>query len=555
MSMIEAVFKRSVIAILLTVAIILSMFSTSSRVHAQSEPNLALNISRSGYPTVSASYTCCSDNAWYAVDGSYSANRWTNYGSPTPGGTDSFTIDFGSDKLFNQVKLYIYNDTGGVKPPASYTIQYLNGGNWIEATSQTKTPETPTAVRYIGTPTPDSILNTVNFDTVTSPKLRVIFKNQSGSFSGVVELEVFLLDPIADQNAAAIIISDIQTLPPVESIVLSDKTNIAAARTAYTSLTPYQQNMVTNLSKLTDAEAAIATLVAVDVSAADAVMTTIGLLPIQPNVTLSNKPAIEAARSAYVSLTASQQDLVTNLSKLTVAEATIAELEAADVSAADAVITTIGLLPIQADVTLSNKSAIETARSAYVSLTASQQDLVTNLSRLTLAEATITELELALIPVMKNITVLSAFSNATGNLITLKLSSVLDITYSMPSTKFAIIANEASFSVVSADYDSTDYSHSTIKLTLATPALFNVTTSTISIQNGTLKTNNNELNNAIHPTKVITFENLDLSHDNRFGVDDLVQMISNPASQIDVNQNGFFNNEDILILLDQISVH
>jgi hypothetical protein len=42
---------------------------------------------------------------------------------------------------------------------------------------------------------------------------------------------------------------------------------------------------------------------------------------------------------------------------------------------------------------------------------------------------------------------------------------------------------------------------------------------------------------------------------NLIGVDDVVQMIVNPATQIDVNQDGFFNREDIVILLGQISMH
>jgi hypothetical protein len=61
---------------------------------------------------------------------------------------------------------------------------------------------------------------------------------------------------------------------------------------------------------------------------------------------------------------------------------------------------------------------------------------------------------------------------------------------------------------------------------------------TLSLQSGALKTSNNELNNAIHSIPVITFKNLDLSLDNLIGVDDIVQMIGNPASQIDVNQDG-----------------
>ncbi|MDB5055852.1 MAG: type protein [Bacilli bacterium] len=85
--------------------------------------------------------------------------------------------------------------------------------------------------------------------------------------------------------------------------------------------------------------------------------------------------------------------------------------------------------------------------------------------------------------------------------------------------------------------------------------LLNENLVTLSLQSGALKTSNNELNNAIHSIRVITFKNLDLSLDNLIGVDDVVKMIGNPASQIDVNQDRIFNQEDISILLDQISMH
>jgi hypothetical protein len=408
------VFKKSVMPVFLMIAIILSLFSTSNRVHAASEPNLALNPSKTGYPEVTASYTCGCDSVWSVVNGIFSYNenprdRWTNYASNSE--TDWLAVDFGSAKSFNQIKLYIFDDGGGVQPPASYTIQYWNGGGWADITNQTKSPETP-----------EAFLNTVDFDTVTSPKLRVIFANKGGSFSGLVELEVFLH-------------------------------------------------------------------------------------------------------------------------------------QTADMSAATAIMTQIGQLPIQAAVALTDKSAIIAARTAYDNLTLSQKSLVTNLSKLTAAEAALVTLETALIPGVKDVTVLSAFSNETGNTITLKLSSVLDVAYGIQAAKFQVIANAAPVTVTNAVYDSTDSSRQTIKLTFASPVLLNETLVTLSFQSGAFKTSNNELNNAIHSRTVITFKKLDLSQDNLIGVDDIVQMMGNPASQIDVNQDGVFNRDDILIVLGQISMH
>ncbi|WP_240414233.1 hypothetical protein [Paenibacillus periandrae] len=72
---------------------------------------------------------------------------------------------------------------------------------------------------------------------------------------------------------------------------------------------------------------------------------------------------------------------------------------------------------------------------------------------LTAAEAAIVALEAALIPGVKNVGVLSAFGNSEGNTITLKLSSVLDVTYSMQANKFQVIINAAPIPVTHADME------------------------------------------------------------------------------------------------------
>jgi 3',5'-cyclic AMP phosphodiesterase CpdA len=56
-------------------------------------------------------------------------------------------------------------------------------------------------------------------------------------------------------------------------------------------------------------------------------MTAIEQLLIQAVVTLSDETAIVAARAAYDNLSVSQKSLVTNLSKLTDAEAALATLD------------------------------------------------------------------------------------------------------------------------------------------------------------------------------------------------------------------------------------
>jgi hypothetical protein len=122
---INVVFKKSVMPLFIIMVIILSLFFTSNRVHAMIEPNLAFNPNGTGFPNVTASYTCGCDSVWSAVNGTFyyqdneTRDRWTDYGGSE---TDWFVVDFGSAKSFNQVKLYIFNDGGGVQPPASYSI-------------------------------------------------------------------------------------------------------------------------------------------------------------------------------------------------------------------------------------------------------------------------------------------------------------------------------------------------------------------------------------------------------------------------------------------------
>ncbi|MBR4868751.1 MAG: hypothetical protein IKU10_06305, partial [Clostridia bacterium] len=206
------------------------------------------------------------------------------------------------------------------------------------------------------------------------------------------EAKVAQLEAIeADKEAAKTVDDMIDALPA--TITLSHKTTVAMTRSIYEALTDAQKAYVTKLSKLEAAEATLAQLDkdAANQAAAQAVIDKIAALP--ATITLNNKNAVTAARTAYNALTSTQKNLVTNLSKLTAAEATITNLEKveADKAAAQVVIDQINALP--ATITLSNKSAVTAARTAYKALTTAQQGYVTNLSKLTAAETTIANLE------------------------------------------------------------------------------------------------------------------------------------------------------------------
>ena len=137
----------------------------------------------------------------------------------------------------------------------------------------------------------------------------------------------------AEDKAAAKAVEDlIDKLP--DTLTLSDKADVNAAREAYDALTDTQKNLVTNYADLEKAENTIAALEAyekaseADKKVADKVISMIDELP--DNLTLNDKEKVEAARKAYDALTEAQKQIVTNYSDLIEAEVAIAELENED---------------------------------------------------------------------------------------------------------------------------------------------------------------------------------------------------------------------------------
>ncbi len=106
-------------------------------------------------------------------------NRWTSYGSPNK--TDWLEIDFGKPTTFSRIEMHIYDDHGGVQPPASYIVQYLEGERWIDSKNIKRSPAKPRG----------SAINTIKFDEVTADKVRVVFTHTGRSRSGLTEIEVW----------------------------------------------------------------------------------------------------------------------------------------------------------------------------------------------------------------------------------------------------------------------------------------------------------------------------------------------------------------------------
>ncbi|MBR6549519.1 MAG: hypothetical protein IKT68_08275, partial [Clostridia bacterium] len=208
----------------------------------------------------------------------------------------------------------------------------------------------------------------------------------------------------AADKAAAQAVTDAIAALNVDS--LDDEADVVAAREAYDALTDTQKDLVTNLAVLKAAEQTILQLKAdyeaqieADKMLAQIVTDQIDALNVQ---SLSNEPAVVAARAAYERLTDAQKGYVTNLDKLEQAEATIADLtaqtekEAADKAAAKVVADQIDALNVQS---LDDEPDVVATREAYNALTADQKAYVTNLGKLETAEQAIADLKNVVPPV------------------------------------------------------------------------------------------------------------------------------------------------------------
>ena len=120
---------------------------------------------------------------------------------------------------------------------------------------------------------------------------------------------------------------------------------------------------------------------------ANEVVNLINALPAEEDLTLEDKAAVEAARSAYDALTEEQKAFVSNLADLEAAEKKIAALEKeeADKEQAeiDAVETLIEALGKKAELSDEYKKKLDDAQAAYDALTEEQKAKVENYSELT----------------------------------------------------------------------------------------------------------------------------------------------------------------------------
>jgi hypothetical protein len=146
---------------------------------------LAYNPGNLSFPRASASYSDrFGGKPSSAIDGITNflpspTNRWTSYESPNA--TDWLEVDFGVSKAFTRVELAIYDDRGGVQPPARYELEFWNGTAWMPIKHKAMLPAQPTG----------SQINEIRFDRVTASKVRVVFTHAGRARSGISELMIW----------------------------------------------------------------------------------------------------------------------------------------------------------------------------------------------------------------------------------------------------------------------------------------------------------------------------------------------------------------------------
>ncbi|NJD20927.1 MAG: discoidin domain-containing protein, partial [Gemmatimonadetes bacterium] len=175
--------------------------------------DVAVNNESRHFPFAMASSSHPLAPPFYAVDGNRwyhpsPPNRWV--AAPSPDGEDWFEVDFGMARRIQEVDLYFLDDargprveaTGeversgfpdlpgargpGVRPPASYELQYWDGEGWQQVPGQRRVPAEPTGRRA----------NRVWLPELATTKIRVVLRHQRGATSGLTELEAWSADTL-----------------------------------------------------------------------------------------------------------------------------------------------------------------------------------------------------------------------------------------------------------------------------------------------------------------------------------------------------------------------
>ncbi len=186
------------------------------------------------------------------------------------------------------------------------------------------------------------------------------------------------------------VIAAIDALPAADKLTLEDKDAVVKARNLYDALDDEAKSVISNYSKLTEAEARIKELEKgqtqkeKDKAAAEKVVAAINALPSSDALTLDPYvlQLLDRVQAEYNALTDAQKALVTNYSTLQYLRNLIPDLKAA--AAVVDKIKAIG--EVTSDNYLKKQALVVEARTAYDALTADQKKRVTNYAELEKAE-------------------------------------------------------------------------------------------------------------------------------------------------------------------------
>lgn len=186
------------------------------------------------------------------------------------------------------------------------------------------------------------------------------------------------------------VIAAIDALPAADKLTLEDKDAVIKARNLYDALDDESKTVISNYSKLTEAEAKIKELEKQqeqkekDKAAAEKVIAAINALPSADALTLDPYvlQLLDNIQAEYNALTEAQKALVTNYSVLQALRSLIPDLKAA--AAVVDKINAIG--EVTSDNYQKKQALVIEARTAYDALTADQKKRVTNYAELEKAE-------------------------------------------------------------------------------------------------------------------------------------------------------------------------
>lgn len=107
------------------------------------------NVTGTGHPTASASFSYSADPPTKAIDGQdfhldVPGTRWTTYGSPNS--ADWLEVDLGAPAPISDLRVTFYDDGGGVRVPATFDLRYRTpDGQWRDIPGQQRSPAQPVA--------------------------------------------------------------------------------------------------------------------------------------------------------------------------------------------------------------------------------------------------------------------------------------------------------------------------------------------------------------------------------------------------------------------------